>query len=474
MKYPVARVESRTSIQEAIRTVERSPFDRAFVVDPAGVYLGCVTIADLRRLLISGARGEEPVEAYPPRHVHKLTAELLEGRELDERMMSGMELEGVRYLPVVDAEGKIADVVSLEELERRYGLRPPRWGWAGTEGAGGRRRRLPRSVLARKLLSRGFRVRSWTASSMGPVTPTWRRTGVSRSSRGTCAISHHGRHLADVDAVVLLAAIVGDPASKVRPIETFETNVLAAQALASAARLQQVGRFLYASTCSVYGVGSALLDEEAPLNPVSLYARSKIETEKIILGMGGEYFSPTILRMGTLYGLSPRMRFDLVVNTMSMKSFVDGRIQVFGGGQWRPLLGVEDAAEVYARCLEADLGKVGNQVFNVGSDAQNYRIEEVAGIISTALGGIPIHRDHSNLDARDYRVSFAKLSETLGFRPGQTIADAAAPSSRASAWDIRNPPSGFLQSLFRLHRGVSLPVCLAVFLCLLNLICCSI
>jgi nucleoside-diphosphate-sugar epimerase/CBS domain-containing protein len=443
MKYPVARVESRTSIQEAIRTVERSPFDRAFVVDPAGVYLGCVTIADLRRLLISGARGEEPVEAYPPRHVHKLTAELLEGRELDERMMSGMELEGVRYLPVVDAEGKIADVVSLEELEWRYGLRP------AAVGDGPGRRVLVvggagylGSVLARKLLSRGFRVRILDSFIYGH-----RSLQPLAEDRGLEIVEGDLRHiptmvatLADVDAVVLLAAIVGDPASKVRPIETFETNVLAAQALASAARLQQVGRFLYASTCSVYGVGSALLDEEAPLNPVSLYARSKIETEKIILGMGGEYFSPTILRMGTLYGLSPRMRFDLVVNTMSMKSFVDGRIQVFGGGQWRPLLGVEDAAEVYARCLEADLGKVGNQVFNVGSDAQNYRIEEVAGIISTALGGIPIHRDHSNLDARDYRVSFAKLSETLGFRPGQTIADAArAIVASLRSGDIRNP-----------------------------------
>jgi nucleoside-diphosphate-sugar epimerase len=246
--------------------------------------------------------------------------------------------------------------------------------------------------------------------------------------------------LSETDAVVLLAAIVGDPASKARPTETIETNVLAAQALASASKLHQINRFLYASTCSVYGIGADLLDENAPLNPVSLYARTKIESEKIILGMGDEYFNPTILRMGTLYGCSHRMRFDLVVNTMSMKSFVDGKIQVFGGRQWRPLLGVEDAAEVYVRCLEANLQDVGNQVFNVGSDSQNYQIDEVAEIIGTSLGGIPITRDHSNLDARDYRVSFVKLNQTLGFAPQQTIeSEARTIFDKLRSGEIRNP-----------------------------------
>jgi nucleoside-diphosphate-sugar epimerase len=246
--------------------------------------------------------------------------------------------------------------------------------------------------------------------------------------------------LEETDAAVLLAAIVGDPASKVRPTETIETNVLAAQALASACKLHHINRFLYASTCSVYGAGGAMLDEEAPLNPISLYARTKIESEKTILGMGDEYFSPTILRMGTLYGYSPRMRFDLVVNTMSMKSFVDRRIQVFGGKQWRPLLGVEDAAEVYARCLEANLQDVGNQIFNVGSDDQNYQIDKVAEIVGKALGGIPISRDNSNLDARDYRVSFSKLTRKLGFTPKQNI-DTAARNifEKLTSGVIRNP-----------------------------------
>jgi nucleoside-diphosphate-sugar epimerase len=429
MKYPIVCMECRTSIQKAIQLIEESTFDRAFVLNEGGSYQGCVSIKDLRRLLISGAHGEEPVDAYPFKHRYRLTKEVMRDSKLAAGMISDMELEGVHYLPIVEENGKIIEVLSFEELAQLPGFselesqstKPARRvlvvGGAGFLG----------SILTKKLIARGFWVRIldsfiYGRRSLDSLPEDERLEIVEGDLRNihTCVNS-----LEDVDAVILLAAIVGDPASKVRPTETIETNVLAAQALASASKLHHINRFLYASTCSVYGVGGAVLDEAAPLNPVSLYARTKIASEKIILGMGDEYFSPTILRMGTLYGYSPRMRFDLVVNTMSMKSFVDGKIQVFGGAQWRPLLGVEDAAEVYVRCLEAKLQDVGNQVFNVGSDNQNYQIDEVAENISAALGGIPIYRDQSNLDARDYRVSFSKITQTLGFAPQQTINKAA-------------------------------------------------
>ncbi len=429
MKYPFVCIEQNTSIQRAIQLIERSPFDSAFVLDENGCYLGGVSIADLRRLLISGARGEDPIYDYPLKHFYKLTEESLRDRKTADRIVSDMELNGVRFLPIVERNGDIADVFSLEDLGRMHGISNMNSGPAEPArrvlvvgGAG-----YLGSVLTQKLLAGGFRVRVldsfiYGRRSLDHLADNPNLDIVEGDLRNihTCVSS-----LAETDAVVLLAAIVGDPASKVRPAETIETNVLAAQALASACKLHHVNRFLYASTCSVYGMGGGLLNEEAPLNPVSLYARTKIESENIILGMGDEYFSPTILRMGTLYGYSPRMRFDLVVNTMSMKSFVDRTIQVFGGRQWRPLLGVEDAAEVYVQCLEANLQYVGNQIFNVGSDSQNYQIDEVAEIIGKALGGIPISRDNSNLDARDYRVSFAKLEGLLGFTAQQTVDNAA-------------------------------------------------
>ncbi|MEO0249728.1 MAG: NAD-dependent epimerase/dehydratase, partial [candidate division WOR-3 bacterium] len=387
---------------------------------------------------------DEEVGAYPFRHEYKLTEKLLRDSKKVESLVFDMELKNVRFVPLTAPDGSITEVLSIEDLVQMHGL--PR---CNPQSNGSARRVLVvggagylGSVLTRKLLDKGFRVRVLDNFLYG---------------RGSLdAISHHEsleirqgdlrnihtcvRALEDTDAVILLAAIVGDPASKVRPTETIETNVLAAQALAAASKLHHISRFIYASTCSVYGTGSELLDEDAPLNPISLYARTKIESEKIILSMGDEYFSPTVLRMATLYGYSPRMRFDLVVNTMSMKSFVEGKIQVFGGKQWRPLLGVEDAAEVYIRCLEADLKDVGNRVFNVGSENQNYQIEQVAEIIGAALGGIPILRDNSNLDMRNYRVSFSRLAQTLGFKPRQTIEGAArAIYEKLRSGEISNP-----------------------------------
>jgi nucleoside-diphosphate-sugar epimerase len=428
MKYPVACLECGTSIQKAIQLIERSPFDRAFILDERGAHMGIATIADLRRLLISGARGDERIDSYPLKHVYRIAEASLHDRAVADRIISDMEMYGLRFLPVVRGDGRIVEVLSIEDLSELHGL-------SGVEGRTSPTRRILvvggagflGSVLTGRLLGCGYRVRIldsfiYGRRSLDPYVDNGNLEIIEGDLRNihTCVSS-----LEDTDAVVLLAAIVGDPASKARPIETIETNVLAAQALASACKLHHINRFLYASTCSVYGVGSNLLDEKAPLNPVSLYARTKIESEKIILGMGDDYFSPTILRMGTLYGYSPRMRFDLVVNTMSMKSFTDGEIQLFGGGQWRPLLGVEDAAEVYRLCIEADLRDVGNQVFNVGSDQQNYQIRQVAEIIGSALGDIPISRDNSNLDSRDYRVSFSKLTRTLGFQPEQSISDSA-------------------------------------------------
>jgi nucleoside-diphosphate-sugar epimerase/CBS domain-containing protein len=429
MKYPIVLLDRSTSIQKSIQLIERSSFDCAFVLNESGRYLGGVAIADLRRLLISGARSEEEVGNYAPKHIDRITEETFKDRKSARRIISDMELKGVRFLPIVSADGAIRDVMSIEDLGRLHGIsnNDSRMNGAAKRvlvvgGAG-----YLGSVLTQSLLRYGFRVRVldsfiYGRRSLASLANDENLEIVEGDLRNihTCVNS-----LTDIDAVILLAAIVGDPASKIRPTETIETNVLAAQALASACKLHHINRFIYASTCSVYGMGGELLDENSPLNPISLYARTKIESERAILGMGDEYFSPTILRMGTLYGYSPRMRFDLVVNTMSMKSFVDGRIQVFGGRQWRPLLGVEDAADVYIRCLEADLRDIGNQVFNVGSDEQNYQIDTVAQIIGRALGGIPIARDNSNLDARDYRVSFSKLNQKLGYAPQQTIASAA-------------------------------------------------
>lgn len=427
MLYELPLIAASTPIREAIQTIGRSRFSEAVVVDADQRYLGGISIADMRRLLVSGVSESDQVGDYPVKFTVSVSAADLSDPQRIESVMADARFAGAHYVPVLSPTGEVSDVTSLDDLQKTLGQTLDAApavrekilvvGGAGYLG----------SVLTRKLLGAGYSVRVLDSFIYGrraleDLTGNEHLEIVEGDMRNihTCVTALDGVH-----GVVLLAAIVGDPASKVRPAETIETNVLAAQALASACRLQHIPRFIYASTCSVYGVGDDMLHEDSPLNPVSLYARTKIASEKIILEMGDDYFCPTILRMGTLYGDSPRMRFDLVVNTMSMKSYTDRTINVFGGTQWRPLLGVEDAADVYVACLQADLKDVGNQVFNVGSNEQNYQIDQIAEMIGAALGDIPIQRDDSSLDARDYRVSFAKIEAAIGFRPRQSIAGQA-------------------------------------------------
>jgi nucleoside-diphosphate-sugar epimerase len=288
------------------------------------------------------------------------------------------------------------------------------------------------AVLNEKLLNEGYLIRILDSFIYGKkaVEKYYGDSRVETIEGDIRNIETVNSSMRDIGCVVLLAAVVGDPASKARPEQTIETNYLASQVVASSAKINAIKRFVYASTCSVYGVGKDILDEEAPLNPVSLYARTKISSEESIMAISDSTFMPTIMRMSTLYGYSPRMRFDLVVNTMTMTAFTEGKITVFGGNQWRPLLNLNDAADAFFKVIQADLHRVGGRIYNVGSEKQNYKITEVASLVSEGIkeasgGDIPIIIEGENVDARDYRVSFKKIQTELGFDVSNTIQQAA-------------------------------------------------
>ncbi|MHB8104287.1 MAG: NAD-dependent epimerase/dehydratase family protein, partial [Dehalococcoidales bacterium] len=177
-------------------------------------------------------------------------------------------------------------------------------------------------------------------------------------------------------------------------------------------------------TCSVYGASKTpgeMLNEESALNPVSLYALMKRKSEEAILQMQDDNFSPTILRMATLYGLSPRMRFDLVVNLFSAKAYIDKEISIFGGDQWRPNLHIKDAAGAYIKCLEAPIGVLKGQIFNVGSNQQNYQIKQIGEIIRKVIPDARVIMDKENVDRRDYKISFDKIKRVLKYETSNTI-----------------------------------------------------
>ena len=195
--------------------------------------------------------------------------------------------------------------------------------------------------------------------------------------------------------------------------------------IAEVAKGSGIRRFCFASTCSVYGANDQILDEWSELNPISLYARSKLASEKVMLQMADESFSPVILRFGTVYGLSGRTRFDLVVNLLTARAVVDGKITMFGGGQWRPFLHVDDAALALMKAVEAPTDLIHGEVFNVGSNEQNYQIAEAAQIIQSLVGldgKFPEITDKgADTDFRNYRVDFTKITKILSFIPRWTL-----------------------------------------------------
>src|SRR5216110_3646785 len=198
-----------------------------------------------------------------------------------------------------------------------------------------------------------------------------------------CNLRDVSRAMRDVEGVIGLAAIVGDPACNLDPEETVNLNYASTKILAETCNFYGVRRLVFASSCSVYGASTqGLLTERSRLHPVSLYARTRVLSENIMFDRRGEV-EPVALRLATVFGLSPRMRFDLVVNTLTVRAVVDGKIAIFGGNQWRPNVHCRDAARAFIRALEAPAGLVAGEVFNVGGDDLNHTIaadvEDLAG-----------------------------------------------------------------------------------------------
>jgi nucleoside-diphosphate-sugar epimerase len=222
------------------------------------------------------------------------------------------------------------------------------------------------------------------------------------------------RALENADAVIHLAAIVGDPACAADSDLAVSVNFNATVRLADLCKKHKIRRFVFASTCSVYGMGrSEVLTEDAEVHPVSLYAETRLYGERGILSLADRSFSPVLLRLGTLFGLSPRMRFDIIINYLTQKAMREKKISIFGGDQWRPLLHVADAARAFQMAMECPLDKVANQIFNVG--LTNLQIKEIGRIIHRSIRGSEIQIMDKFEDKRSYNVSFEKIQKTLNF-----------------------------------------------------------
>ncbi len=286
------------------------------------------------------------------------------------------------------------------------------------------------SVLARQLLHRGHHVRVFDRLFFGA-------RGVEDIKDRVELIAGDIRKidpaiLNGVSAVVNLGGLSNDPTAEFNPRANFEMNTVAAKNLASLCKRKGIRRYVYASSCSVYNAATTdqeqdgLSTEESEINPTGAYPKSKYDAENTILSLSDNDFCPVILRKGTVYGFSSRMRYDLVVNTFVKDVLRRGYMTLLGGGEaWRPVVEVRDVARAYTACLQADEKDVRGQVYNVAYD--NFRISEVAWRVHDAFRELGLAADikanPTHRDLRSYRVSSTKILQRLGFKATISVED---------------------------------------------------
>ncbi|MBW3019073.1 NAD-dependent epimerase/dehydratase family protein [Candidatus Woesearchaeota archaeon] len=406
--------DENSTIKEVMRVIDLGSVKTALIVDKNNKLQGIATDGDIRRGILNGVSVSERISKVmnkDPIHakVGASRAELI-------RLMKEKDILG---LPLLDENGTVTDFIMLSgtgisnfNLKSKLDKAHSRILVIGGAGFIG-------SVLVRKLLAKGYKVNVldiflYEQDSLKEIADNPNLKIIKGDSRHIEDVAHAAR---DVDAVVHLAELVGDPACALNTMTTQEVNYLATKTVAEVCKYFQLNRLVYASSCSVYGAseGDELLTETSRLNPVSLYAKMKIASENALLEMKDENFCPTILRLSTVFGFSHRPRFDLVVNLLTAKAMIDKKITVFGGDQWRPNVHVADVADTIIAVLEAPIELVGGQIFNVGSEVNNTTIRQLGEMIKKEIPDAELIIDKDNTDRRDYKVDFSKLRNQVNF-----------------------------------------------------------
>jgi len=309
------------------------------------------------------------------------------------------------------------------------------------------------SVLVRELLERGQAVRVLDNLLFGSesLDGLAGRAGFALVPGDVRSRADLDRALAGARAVVHLAGLVGDPLCALDPASTRTVNEDSSVPVAQACRDHGIERLVFASTCSVYGAaGDDWLDEDSDTAPVSLYAETNLRAEDLFRGaLSSSSTTLTILRFATIYGLSPRMRYDLVVNLLTARALATGALEVHGGEQWRPQVHVRDVAAALRLALDQPLANAGG-TFNVGSNEQNYRIRDLAETVASVFPGTSLTvRDVR--DPRSYRVSFDRLRTRWSFRPGYDVVRGV----REMADDLRRSGADAEEARFHNVRAIA-------------------
>lgn len=283
------------------------------------------------------------------------------------------------------------------------------------------------SVLTRDLLAERYKVRVFDNLQEGgqALLGIWNHPSLDIEIGDVTSAASRARALEGIDTIIHLAAIVGDPASSRQPERTRVVNFDATKSLIEEASSAGVKRFVFASTCSNYGVSApdALVDEDADLNPVSVYAEAKVDAEGAILGAATKQFDTTVLRLSTVYGVSSRMRFDLLVNDFSREGVARKKIVIFGEQFWRPHIHVVDVARAMRLVASTPTDANAPRVFNLGREDQNYQKQTIAEFVVEQIPETELEFVKKDEDPRSYRVNFDRIRSQYGFELTRTVPD---------------------------------------------------
>jgi len=419
-----------STIGKAIDVINRNGVRGTFVCDDDRELLGIIMDSDIRRAVLKNFDLDASIKTIMKTSPFVISEDIPD----DEKKRRFAE-SGKMLVPVVGDQGNVVDYISLREILTEYaptgentdqGVTPPQSvliiGGAGYIG----------SVLSDKLIRMGYKVKVLDLLIYGKEPISYLTNGNFSFTRGDCRDQKTVESvLGGIDAVIHLAEIVGDPACQINESFTIDTNYAATQMIVESCVKRKIRRFIFASSCSVYGHSDEEVEEESGLNPVSLYARCKIESEKAIQSFDFNRFCPTIMRLATVHGKSFRQRFDLVVNLLVIKALAEKRIQIFGGEQWRPFISVQDVCYGFIKALQAPSKLVKNQIFNLGDSRENYQLKQIGDIIGEMIPQVKVETLSAQTDNRNYRVNFDKIRSILGFTVEHKLRDTVRDISTA-------------------------------------------
>lgn len=398
------------------------------VVDNKKKLLGVITAGDIRRAILAGNDTKDSIKKIYNKNVSYVFENEITNKKFFRSKFSSKEInQSIFYVPVVDEKKKVKNILTTERivelmenknLSQKKKKKLPKVLIVGGAGYIG-------SILCKKLLKKNYTVKivDKVLYDKKVISNFIKKKNFSFDKADICDLNTQINVIRDIDVVVFLAEIVGDPACNARPEDALKTNYLSISSMAQLCSYLGISKFIYTSSCSVYGLDkkNKLLTEKSDLNPISHYARMKIMSEKALLANKNDIFKPTIFRLGTVFGPSLRNRFDLVVNTMAKNAYYDKKINLHGGEQWRPNIHVEDVAEGIIASIKSSQRKVGNKIFNLSSDKSNFKIKEIAYAAKKIFKKSKINIVKSMLDSRNYRVSSKKFFYSTGFKAKKTI-----------------------------------------------------